>query len=409
MSDKVFKIKVRKETPRISYVCDFVFGGRNLKYELTQSGDSADFDYASEQCSDLLYTDAIVTEWPSFNEIKKVFEFGGKPDYLASIFYVLTCMEEYGDVQKDHHGRFTANQSILKKYGLLQKAVCDCWAEEILRECGVKEFSAPNFQMQPTFDIDNAYAYKYKVGVRRTLSILRDRIQANKDRLRERRSVDQGGQDPYDTYQTICIIAEDFPETMLFWLVASKGKYDRNLDISHPQHQLLIQRMVDNAEVGIHPSYASFCDIRAVETEKETLSNIVGEVKRSRQHFLRFTVPESYKTLIAAGIEHDYTMGFADDIGFRVGTARVFPWFDLSSNTKTELMIHPFVYMDGTLNEYLKLSPQQAKEKVKELYDEVKRYGGVFCFIWHNETIGEYKHWKGWKSVLEYTLSLYHE
>ena len=71
-------------------------------------------------------------------------------------------------------------------------------------------------------------------------------------------------------------------------------------------------------------------------------------------------------------------MGYAEQTGFRAGTARAHKWFDLEENKTTDLTIHPFVYMDGTLNEYLNLSIQESKNRIQELFEEVKTYGGDF-------------------------------
>jgi hypothetical protein len=402
------KIKVDRVTPRIQYTLDFAFKDRGIAYELILDDSAFDFDYTqSSNASYLLYSENLEVT-PGFNEEHSVFVFEGKEDPLASIFYVLSRMEEYTVPDKDLHDRFAASQSTLVKYGLIHKAICDRWAEEVLKSIDV---AIPNQIMgfEPTFDIDNTFAYKYKRGFRRKLSVLRDRLRKDSQRLKERKEVERGGKDPYDTFHLIRSISERF-NTRIFWLVESHGKYDRNLDVTLPQHQSLIQKMAESAQIGIHPSYKSFCSPRLVSAETNTLAQILGsEIETSRQHFLRCTLPETFRVLLEVGIRNDFTMGFADDVGFRLGTARSVQWYDLLEEKRTDLTIHPFVYMDGTLNEYLKLSPEQAKEVIKELYVEVHRYGGTFRFIWHNETIGGYNHWEGWESVLEYTLNLYNE
>ena len=63
--------------------------------------------------------------------------------------------------------------------------------------------------------------------------------------------------------------------------------------------------------------------------------------------------------------------------------------------------------MDGSMLEYQNLSPNESKEQIKQLFDEVNHYGGEFSFIWHNSTLGDYGKWKGWKSVFDYTIDLY--
>jgi hypothetical protein len=38
------------------------------------------------------------------------------------------------------------------------------------------------------------------------------------------------------------------------------------------------------------------------------------------------------------------------------------------------------------------------------LYKEVKKYGGTFSFLWHNETISGYQHWAAYQEVFKATF-----
>jgi hypothetical protein len=182
---------------------------------------------------------------------------------------------------------------------------------------------------------------------------------------------------------------------------------DKNCSYKKINHQEKIKDLNKHVTLGIHPSYRSNGNSSQVMIENERLEKSVSrKVKHSRQHFLKLKFPQTYHDLVHAGITNDYTMGYADHVGFRSGTARSFQWFDLSANQITTLTIHPFVYMDGTLNEYLNLDLAASKHKIANLYNDVRTYGGCFRFIWHNETIGDYGRWKGWSEILEYSLNL---
>ncbi|MBI1835733.1 MAG: polysaccharide deacetylase family protein [Flavobacteriia bacterium] len=214
--------------------------------------------------------------------------------------------------------------------------------------------------------------------------------------------------DPYDTYDYIASIQERGFKVNIFWLLGDFTKFDKNLSYKNWGQQAIIERFnIDKFIIGIHPSYKSNSYYYSIEDELNRLKSILKkEVIHSRQHFLRLNIHKTYSSLLKVGITNDYTMGYAENIGFRAGTARSFYWFDLLKNEKTNLLIHPFSYMDGTLNEYLKVSVEESKTLILKLFQELEKYGGDFMFIWHNETIGDYKKWKNWSEVLEFSLNL---
>lgn len=164
----------------------------------------------------------------------------------------------------------------------------------------------------------------------------------------------------------------------------------------------LIRDISARFPVGIHPSYYSNDQPGRLEAEVQWLSGICGRpVTISRQHFLRLRIPDTYRRLLAAGIRADYTLGYADDIGFRAGTARAFPWFDLEREQTTVLELHPFQVMDATLKHYLGLSPAAASDRIAVLIERTRRFGGVFRPLWHNSSFAKNHGWNGWTSVYE--------
>ena len=411
---------------RIQYTFDFIFKMRGVEYILVESIDTfndfqgAKLNYSKQKCSDgISFTPSgLLNETGIWNgnldkvKIESVdcLSFNGNKDLVASVFYVLTRMEEYNCFSYDDHDRFPFSHSILKKYEWVEQAVCDRWASYIIVDLLKVEVVKSKVEIIPTFDIDNTYAFKLKSGKRRALSKLKDVVKLDAKRITKRKSVENGEKDPYDTFDKIIEVGKQFSGVKVFWLTASEGSKDRNVPIGNIQHRKLIKRVAQSVEVNIHPSYGSFLNASQVMSERDGLESITGSsIVRSRQHFLRFQLPKSYRDLIDAGIRNDYSMGFAENVGFRSGTARAHNWFDLERNEVTELTLHPFAYMDGTLLEYMSLTPEESKLRIQKLYAEIQNFGGDFIFLWHNETIGEYGKWKGWSQVLDFTLNLKNE
>ena len=144
-----------------------------------------------------------------------------------------------------------------------------------------------------------------------------------------------------------------------------------------------------------------------MKKEKNRLEGITNmQTKRSRQHYLRFSLPETYQQLIDLEIEEDYSMGYASHVGFRASTCTPFYFYDLDFEIQTPLKIFPFVLMDTTLNDYMKLTPKQSLGRIKDLYMEVKKVNGTLITLFHNESISGYMRWNGWQRVYQMMLKL---
>ena len=422
-------IFVEKVNERLTYTFDFIFKERDLDYVFTSS--ESEFEKSLEiklnySKKNIANTPSIIPSTILFNDRienytlnrslfnnEECLSINGVSDPVASIFYILTRYEEYDSSFKDKHGRYIGKKSVLYRFGWHEKAMCDRWSEDIL--CFLSVHSSFRFekkkyrpQIIPTFDIDKAYAYKHKGIIRNVLGYFKDFYAKDTTRAKERSMVLSGSKkDPFDNFDKIFDIQSRGFDVKLFWMLGNYGKYDKNISYKNRRHRRLIRKMDTIASIGIHPSYRSNSNEFNIHNEIERLQSIIKKhVRSSRQHYLMLFLPKTYQQLIEQEIEDDYSMGYSDIIGFRAGTARSFHWFDLTTNKKTSLRIHPFCYMDGSLNEYLELSTNDAEERIAQLYLEIQNYGGKFIFLWHNDTISDYGHWAGWSKVLEFSLRL---
>jgi hypothetical protein len=422
-------IYVDEVTERLIYTLDFIFKDRGIYFKITndpmyfEQTDEVKLNYSTksfENCvkispATVLFDAAIFPYSISENHFENefCFAFDTIVDPFSSIFYVLTRMEEYVNNKRDEHDRFSAKYSILHQHGILQKAMCDRWSEAIIKHIEQKLAISLSpwpidVRIVPTFDIDNTYAFKWKQNWRLFLSTFKYWMKKDHDRLKRRSAVLKGiEKDPYDTFDLMIEISRRGFDVHLFWLLGDYTKYDKNISSMDQRHRKLILEMSQKLKVGLHPSYRSNEANFYLEREKSRMDGILGhEVKFSRQHFLKLSLPITYQNLIKKGFTDDFSMGFADEIGFRAGTARPFKFFDLSTNSATDYTIHPFAYMDGTIHEYKNWSIEESKVEIEKIYREVEKFGGDFICIWHNETIGNFSKWRGWTEVLDFTLNL---
>lgn len=334
-------------------------------------------------------------------------------DLLAASFFLVSRYEEYLPGHKDQHGRFKAEKSFAFSHGFLEIPVVNHYALW-LREMLVKQFPGLAFPLQeyvffPTYDVDVAYAYVGRGFSRGLGATLRSAIQLDIRGLSERMEVVFGKkQDPFDTYDLQLDWHRQFQlKAFYFFLCGEYGPFDKNISFYSTVFQNLVKKISDYAYTGIHPSYASHENPECLSAEVARLSKTLNrEVHFSRQHYLKMELPHTYRNLIRNNIDHDFTMGYASQAGFRASIASPHYFYDLVREEQTVLKVFPFAVMDGTLKDYLDLTPEEGVEKVKKLVKAVREVNGTFISLWHNESLCECQRWKGWRTVYERLLEM---
>lgn len=125
-----------------------------------------------------------------------------------------------------------------------------------------------------------------------------------------------------------------------------------------------------------------------------------------RAHGLRIVSPEDLLQLEAMGITDDFSLGWTDQIGFRLGTTRSARFIDPATLRLTNLTLHPLNIVDYTLTDlrYMEIQDEgTAYYTCTQLIDKVKQHGGELCLLWHNTSIGNGSyHSQLYKEILAY-------
>jgi len=345
------------------------------------------------------------------NGTKAFFKTGGDfPfDIFAAIFYLLSRYEEYLPHRKDMYGRYAHENSLASRENFLAVPLVNQWLFSFKDSLQNKFPSLPireqKFSFLPTYDIDEAFSYKYKGWFRTAGAVFKAMLNGNWDKIAERRKVLKGEmQDPYDSYEWMDALHEQhqlYPR--YFFLVAQQtGKYDKNILPDEAAFKSIVRQHAGKYDIGIHPSWKSGDKPELIKEEMDLLEDITGiKIISSRQHFIRLTLPQTFRYLVEAGIKEDFSMGYGSINGFRASVALPFYWYDLEREENTELLLYPFCYMDANSFFEQKYSAQQALEEMRQCYKAVKEVDGLLITLWHNTFLGTDSLFKGWRETYE--------
>lgn len=417
-----------KKTSRIEYIFNLIFKDVfQINYEITEDKnyflacEKEKINYSMQQFSDELFVEShgLLTEIEIIDQEINFLKWDDLPiffsstnkytlpfDFFSASFYLVSRYEEYLPHFKDHYDRFMAKESLAYQNDFLHLPLINLWAdklkEQIIKKYPHFNFPKKEFKFLSTIDIDNAFYYLEKGFARNLASFVKYSLKLEKHEIVTRLNVLlSNNKDPYDTYTYQLNLQRKYNlDVIYFVLLGDYGLNDKNVLPTSRKFQLLIKNLSDFAKVGLHPSFNSNSNKAKLKIESERLANITkSEVMYSRQHFLKLSLPSTYRDLIDLDIFNDYTMGYAEFPGFRASICNPFNFYDLEQEKITPLRIHPFSIMDATFRYYLNKNPDESLELIKGIVDQVKKVDGTLISVWHNETWSDYKEWKGWKEL----------
>lgn len=337
-------------------------------------------------------------------------------DLITPSFILLSRQEEIFSWERDLHDRFPYKGSLADKYGFVHLPLVDEYA--ILLRQWIMENLLTDYplvprqsQVVPTHDVDHLFRFHggwqaFRSIFGRDLLINR-RLSDVRTSWREYRACRRDpSKDPY--VLAIDELIEQSKARNLKSVFFFKALHFLEPDCTYNVGDAVVRACVERIlqagmEVGIHGSYESYADSERFAVEKLRLNQILRqEVTAGRQHYLRFACdtpacPPPTEHAVRTGTLHvwtqngitdDYTLGFAEQVGFRCGTCHPYLLYDLEKDEPTTVVEHPLIVMDGTLWDYMNLSVEQSNEMIARLRRRCAAVEGDFVILWHNHLLG---------------------
>lgn len=344
-------------------------------------------------------------------DTRRMFLVNGEADLFAGVFYLLSLTDEIRCTVRDAHGRVPSAALFTVRNGLADRP----WIDEQVIKLGIalenewpgELHCALRYSNCVTVDMDNILRYAGRPFSRALGASVKDLLHGEWSAVPERWRVRSGNiPDPFErAIEVVAAQRETFRRAILFYLLRGEGEFDHAADPSHPATQAHIRRCAEAFDVGIHPSYGSSVKGTLQEEERAILQQTINkDVRLSRQHFLRWQLPGTLRYLGDAGYVEDHTLGFTDRAGFRVGTCRPFPWYDLEGEQETRLMLHPFAVMDSALIEQQRMDPHAVVKAMNAMSDKVRAVSGQFISVWHDRYLSGHREFAPWPDVFEQVM-----
>lgn len=333
-------------------------------------------------------------------------------DVFGSAFFMLSRFEESVANISDEHERFPSSASVASRNGFLDRPIIDeyceiLWAamKRVWPGLRRKELSPTTFvtsDLDAPFEIWSAAALTRRMAGR----LRRDRTVAEWPALVRNYVASLRGDYSLDpmrsTVDWMMDVNEKAGNRMAFYFVA-EWTHDRDTRVrldSRRMRSLLREIHQRGHEIGLHPGYQTYRTPDAFARSTATLRRVMAEERveqeeiGGRQHYLRFDVRSTPQLWEANGLAYDSSLAYAENIGFRCGTSREYPMFDLVTRTPLKLRQRPLILMEVTVlgQSYMGMPYDDDALALMLHYKRVcHQFGGRFTILWHTSQLSHPK------------------
>ncbi len=307
-----------------------------------------------------------------------------KVDFLATIFYMINCFQEYETEKEayDKFGRFQFEKTYQHLYNniednLIQK-LFERFSEEYLKGLKIRHFKTKVFV---SHDIDTIYGSLFQDGLwalrRGRLDVI-FRLIINTFLLRPN----------WKNMDKIMKINDEYDLKSTFFWLACKGKGVQgimNADYRANRLSSLKKKISSNGHFnGMHKSCTEY-------SLNEELEILPIENHSNRYHFLKFQVPGQWEELNDSKIKMDASLGFAERYGFRNNYGLPFRPYNIRTGTSYDFVEVPLNLMDGTFHRYLKIPVNETAGRIIGFFEK-NSMNSVISLLWHNTYFSSFKY-----------------
>lgn len=302
-------------------------------------------------------------------------------DYISTVFYLVNCIQEYGNKDLDAYGRFKYENSLQLKWNIILENTAYNYILIFCEKYKIKTKLLKTNMTCLSHDIDFLnQGWKHELVW--SLKSIRFKSFC---RILYRKITNIG---VFNTIDDLLQIEKRLCYQSIFFWIPKMGNGAEKIgnadyDIHNKGTISLLEKVHNsNCQNGLHKSTQNL-------KIAEEIKLIAKCDKINRYHYLKFNLPNAWDDIQESEISVDFSLGFAEHFGYRNSYGLPFKPYCLKNDKPYKFLLVPLHVMDTTLIKYMKLTQTDIMDKLLSWIDSVKDHT-LISILWHNNYVSDY-------------------